>query len=303
MDALVPSTKQHHERGYALLLTLVLLTMVGSMLAITARASSRHALEAIDAGERLQRKWALRSCEELLLPQARHVLDETSTLPSTKGHPPHLASRTLQLADLQIELVFASEDAKLNVNALLDWHSTRDAKAILTQLAPGSFFFPKFQETPESLERPQSSKTSSKQAPLVSVWDDFLHDADPDRLFRGRGQGWGTSQAITCWSEGPVDFRHAPREVLEAALKPDLGMSQLGKLLRLRAEEPDITLGTALSRLELTHQQRERVAKRLTDRSATYSLWTVMRDRHRSWYAFTVAGDHATNETVIKLRW
>ena len=110
------------KRGFALLLTLLLVVLVAASLAGIARFSMLKAVEAQDATEALQRRWAILSAQCTLAPRVPLLLEAAQA--STQGKPSNNAfpaERRIvcRLADIEYELVVTDEQAKVNVNTLL----------------------------------------------------------------------------------------------------------------------------------------------------------------------------------------
>src|SRR4051812_49740737 len=106
-----------HRRGYILLTTLALLVLSSTLLVTLARSSILRSLEAKQSHQDLQRRWGQISCQRALLPHA-----ETILLNHEKRYQRPFAtlSSTVQLGALEFNLTLADEQAKANVNALLD---------------------------------------------------------------------------------------------------------------------------------------------------------------------------------------
>ncbi|MGB0766887.1 MAG: hypothetical protein ACPGYV_04180 [Phycisphaeraceae bacterium] len=116
--------KRRRQSGFALLLTLVLLMIAAVALSHTARLSAGEALHALEQSEQLQRRWAVASLRETLLPRAAGLLAEASAVPVDENGDPILGpNRALpgtdlrvrcELAGLGYDLVFTDEQAKFN---------------------------------------------------------------------------------------------------------------------------------------------------------------------------------------------
>ncbi|MCC6680514.1 MAG: hypothetical protein IT445_06385 [Phycisphaeraceae bacterium] len=283
--------------GFALLMALLLLAIAGSMLAMIARTSSRQMLDTIDAADGLQRKWAFRSCERLLLPQARDIIAEQQTEAVEAGTDIHVAEQTLVLGQTTIHLIFANEDAKLDVNESLQRAGQDATETSLRRMFRSG---PKVDIALQPLEQEESkaSKQEEKTWPAVATYEQIFVHAPPEDLCQS------LSRNVTCWGSGQLDWHSAPPPVLESALAPDLSMGQLARLQQIRSEQPETNVGSLLSQLELSHQQRKRVGGRLTDDPQNYSLWTQLYTKERSWYSFAVVNmEHDKPKLQARLRW
>ena len=314
------------SRGYVLLMTVLLLAVAAVALSMLGRRSFRQAMTALQAEEDLQRRWAIRSCEEVLLPQAGKLVDyrpNEAAADLAADPPAPVAWRVLRLGELRIDLVFADEQAKLNVPALLNRTDRPTAEGVIGTLLHGRGLTPsiRLDPTPEATpppevtrETPEASQTDPQDGrayrwPVIASFDQVLVDADPDVLvgasnnqlpgnttFGGGSRGGlpragllpGVVEGVTLWGDGKVNIRTAPEDVLRAALAPDLGFAQVFRIAELRREQPDAGLSEILSQLELSDQQRRRMEQRLTDGSDTHSLWIVVNNGDRRWYHLAV---------------
>ena len=122
--------------GFALLLTLFLVVIVGIALAGLARWSMLGAAETKDATEELQRRWAIASCQATFLPRAPILFERAERSGSTRKQ--NVALRELRiscrLADQDYDLVLTDEQAKLNVNHLLKQTNAADAQVLVKRL-------------------------------------------------------------------------------------------------------------------------------------------------------------------------
>ena len=332
------------QTGYVLLMTLLLLAITATALATLGRRSFRHALDARQAVESLQRQWAVRSCEQVLLPSIELALaqpPEVQRQDVDDSDAPllaPLAQLSIQLGDLRVDLVFADEQAKVNVNALLEEHGRLGAEDLVRQAVESQGRraevrlqpLDKAQEPSVTTALSRPSNTAASKAPsdndaATDVWPPivgfsqvFLRDA-PNELvsvaaeqpYPGSHDGIltepGLADRVTCWGNGRVNIRTAPPEVLRAATFPHLGAPQVARIVALREQTPDVSLGSVLAQLALNDRQRARMEKRLADASSCYSLWTVLSDGDRRWHhlAVRVDGQGADSgiEEVVRFRW
>src|SRR4051812_9485412 len=105
------------RRGYILLTTLALLVLSSTLLVTLARQTIQRSGEARQSQEDLQRRWGQISCQRALLPHAEAIL-----LNQEKLHQRAFATyrAQIQLGPQSFEIILADEQAKTNVNALLD---------------------------------------------------------------------------------------------------------------------------------------------------------------------------------------
>ena len=105
------------RQGYVLLMTLALLVMSSTLLVTVGRIAVSHAASASVAQETLQRKWGTITCRNAVLPFAEPILlhvEADANVPM-----PQLRVK-IHLTDQEFNLIIGDEQAKANVNAMLD---------------------------------------------------------------------------------------------------------------------------------------------------------------------------------------
>src|SRR6185295_2157818 len=105
------------RKGYILLTTLALLVLSSTLLVTLARSSIARTLQARQSIEDLQRRWGQISTQRALLPHAESILANQERL-HQRAFATYRAS--VQLGAQVFDLVLADEQARTNVNALLD---------------------------------------------------------------------------------------------------------------------------------------------------------------------------------------
>src|SRR5438874_6965539 len=131
------SIRRQH-RGYVLVVTLALLVLCATLTAATARMAMRRALAARLAESELQHRWGMASCRAALLPHAEQIL----TAAELRLHRPHrplaVYSTRVQLGRQRFDLILGDEQAKANVNALLERDGRENAQTRLRQALSGT---------------------------------------------------------------------------------------------------------------------------------------------------------------------
>src|SRR6266513_6429076 len=105
------------RRGYILLTTLALLVLSSTLLVTLARSTIERSSQARQSQQDLQRRWGDISCQRALLPHAESILVNQEKL-HQRPYPTYRAA--VQLGPQFFDLVISDEQAKTNVNALLD---------------------------------------------------------------------------------------------------------------------------------------------------------------------------------------
>lgn len=291
--------RHRSHSAFALLLTLFLVLLAGVSLAHLARRSMIRALEVRGDVERLQRRWAVTSIHDTLLPEVERLLNEAELgergRASPRGEPPEhppMAEQRIncRLAGRDYQLVLTDEQARLNVNRLLEDRrpveagmslqrliaeaggpAAREAAINLRPLAPG-------RNTPPPLE----------ELAKIGAYDQIFPDASPGQLIGSAGQP-GLARFVTCWGDGQVNFQRADPAVIRHVGRDVLSRSDMRRLIEARGEHPHKSLAAVLARLDrISEDEREQLRKRLTDGSTCFGLWVIARGPQRDWYALAI---------------
>ena len=281
------------QRGFALLMALVLVALAGVLMAAAVRRSSRAVLEANAAREDLQRRWGALTLESVLSSRIGQILDEAE---AQSPEPLVSCRKTVTLGDMAFELIFCDEQAKANVNALYDRQGLRGLMAAAESLVSRANL-----AGMSVLLQPQAARTAEPTG---------MAPGGIENLFRCYGQifadfdvaAWTLADQeqvldrLTCWGDGRLNFRRCRPEVLEAVAAGILTVAQQDQLIALRKEIPGISLDEAMKRLELTDEHRRQAAAALTGNSACASMWTIARTDRRRWYRLLVQSPDATGQ-------
>jgi hypothetical protein len=293
------SIKPHRQDGFALLLVLVLVLLAGAALTGAARVSSRAALNSLQAVEDLQRRWATTSCRYTLLRNAEAILDqaeqgvERSPTESTEegrriyANPPtvHLWIRCT-LAGVDYDLILTDEQAKVEVNRLIEHTDLATAQMALTRLLGGMSAGP-HRLALRTTER-RAEQGVSQSAAEIGSFGQVFERVSPEVLL-GSEQRPGLASMVTCWGDGRLNIRRAPAEVLQTACEREMGPRLLRSLIAERDEDPYRPLPTILAELPRTDdREKVQIQQCVTDDSRCYGLWVVARGRQRSWYTLTI---------------
>jgi len=263
------------QRGFVLILVLVIVAMAAVLLSGRVRRAGQLAVDVREGARRLQMEWAARSCRDVLLPRSRAFLTDTVT-----GRPRALTRYELSLGDLPLTLVFADEQAKANVNTLARELGRDGFELRLLELQRGV-------RRPVAIQWPALPDGTAMPMAFFS-YDQLFAARPPVEWFDPDGPDQSPTALLTCWGDGRVNVRTASREVLHHTLQRVAGEADVATIMKLRDENPAVSLQNVLKALELPPEQAARVARLLCDRSETTSLWVVARSPRRNDYRFYV---------------
>jgi hypothetical protein len=287
------------RRGYVLVVTLGLLVLAATLMVSVGRASIRKASLASDAADDLQRRWGATSCRLAVMPAIESVLLDQER----KIHRPVAVHRAqLTLGQQTFDLVLADEQAKANLNVLLDEGDRASAETRIRETMTGTGVGHLIRLRPDptivSSVRPRtagggnSATTVSATQPLlprrVTGFGQIFDDAPPAQLI-------GASQWITCWGNGLVNVRRATEPGLKLAT-PLTGV-EIAALLRLRE-------GATPAGLLRSANIKPRPGLHLTESSTCHSLWIVARSSRREWHYFSVLDEtHESSPGIVSFVW
>ena len=296
------------HRGFALLLTLVLLLIAAIALTVLARQSVTEALASREATEELQRRWAVNSCRATLLPRAGKVLSAHDASAGVRGAASPSRNQPVErradlwvrctLAGIDYDLVLTDEQAKFNPTVMQGVAAPGSVAPSLERLTEQTGGIASQRVNPISLRplvgldndgSPAEPPPGTAGKPMLYAgYGQVFADASPAMLL-GRQDRPGPASRITCWGDGKVNLRRAPIGVVEEAMRPLLDQRDTRALLLAR-DDPERRglagwLGAAQSSPPVARSQAERL---LTDQSRCQGLWVVARGKTRSWYTFSV---------------
>jgi hypothetical protein len=254
--------------GFALLLVLVVLAIAATVLAGLSRQSAATALEASEAADRLQAKWAAQSTADHLLARAETILAART---ARKDRHVRTAWLDLQLGGLTVTVAVADEQAKANINHLAQQFGPVDLAATIRRLEGTASRLP-ILLGPTDLPELAISRVARRYRSYDQI---FLFD-HPDQLLQADRRRIQAGSGITCWSNGKLHVHRAADHAIRLGLVDVLDRAQIEQLLRGRRESPAASLTELLEGLDLGQDApllRARLRRRLTADSRAHSLW------------------------------
>ena len=285
--------RRHSQRGYVLILTLVVLTIAGTLLAAACRASLQKAMLAARAERELQLRWGAISCRAILLPQAEKVFDEQPAAAAT-------VSREIRLGRERFALVFGDEQSKANVNLL--WRGNHaEVERQVRALTQASGLSLPVELRPSAME---IEDTTTDELPAAfSAFGQIFSDNSPEKLI-GNGNGSPSAlENITCWGDGALNFTRASRAALAAVCGRYIGGADIEKLLKIRAEQPEAGYSDALAELNLSTRNRSAIEDLLTDSSTCFSLTIIAGTGEDRRYELGVLDGLSDSDVPIVFAW
>jgi len=295
-----------HRRGYVLIVTLGVLVLASTLLVGIGRVAMKHAADARAAGDDLQRRWGATSCRQAILPIAERLLDAEE---SKVGGPVARWTATIRLGSQQFELTLADEQAKADLNALLNGEEVPTIEARIRQALVGYGLADKVRLRPEVAHAVPAAEKAGEKAPLGSFGQVF-DNVEPERWLRPpAGGGPAPAELMTCWTGGRVNIRRVSEPALRLAASPPLSSLEISRLLEARDQlfygegrrlVPALPAGSALPTGSGRSPIRRlvaaanlsagsaRIASGFADGSTRHSLWIAAGNGRRRWLSFAV---------------
>lgn len=305
----------HNPNGFALLLTLVLLMIGAVALAHVARQSAGEALHALEVREELQRRWAVTSCRETLLPRASGILTRAAQGPVDAEGVPLSGRRRIptstdlrvscELAGLAYDIVLTDEQAKFNPTALAaiaiedkPISNKRALRRVVHELAGfdnrrnadqrGSVVLHPLNGVDAEGKPIEDEGPAGERQDVYGGYGQLFEGVSPQALV-GDASRRGVASLLTCWGDGRLNMKRAPDEVVKRTLKPLLGQEGVLQLLDARAEAPGVEASVLMQAVVDAEPELKAIATSLlTDTSQVQGLWVVAHGRGRSWHTFSV---------------
>lgn len=298
------------ERGYVLLLTLLLLAMMATGLAGMARRSHHAILEANRSEQEIQREWLSRSAESVL-PAAEKILTQNS---KNVSRPSDNLVLIYALDNHHVSLSLSDEQAKANLNALWKRSDPAIVRATAQTLATSVGF------TEELNLRPLGTfevvaAGSRADWPVFGAYEQLFPSGAIQQEIHKASIDASVIGVITLWGDGRLRIERADPAVLHAVLFPLLSPSQIQQLsdvVRYPVSEdrkppvgPSTTSIIYRVGLELTDRQQELLSKLVTDESKCFSVRLRFDDgrRVRSTLAVRQNDSKAESLQITRFNW
>ncbi|MEM7557552.1 MAG: hypothetical protein AAF394_00380 [Planctomycetota bacterium] len=254
--------------GYVLVLVLVTLVLAATLLVRLASRTKELRVQGIDEVTSLQEKWGQLSCERAALGQAAthfERIEKNRDLAIDSPFPSQVR-QSLALGGMRFDMLVADENAKANLNLVLDVASEREEgkivrreiDAILRALVPPSL-------VTELHLRPV----------LPSQYWGQVFDLQAIQRRHGAVRALAeATQGISLTGAGPLNVRRAKKDVIRAVAASVVPEGRADRFVETLGETPNSDVEIVLRRTIKNNAEREMLALLLSDRSANFSVWT-----------------------------
>lgn len=273
--------------GYALVLTLVMLSLTAVMVGTLAQTSGSAALQAKDAERELQLKWAEASCRHVLVPVMRDRLqselddwrstDDGQDL--THQRPASSISTSFELGGVWVVARMDDQQALPNLNTLLTQRDNGQPTDIQALLASQAGIGERLKAQP--LEESIAQRIGAR---AYTSWGQLYPDATPQSLSGLNPSAQSPQSTIiddegnnpipfTLWGNGTLNLWTASPAAVHLALGERLSPDKIARLLELRQTHRDRPARQLVQMLNLGPSERAAARLALTDQSQTHTLW------------------------------
>jgi hypothetical protein len=290
--------------GYVLLVTLGLLVLSTTLLVAVGRAAAHHALAARLEQSELQQRWGVISCRSAILGSAEQIL--VSQEQQQKRAVPQYRA-TLQLGGDQFTLIVSDEQAKANLNLMIDQFGAQGTEDRLAQSLTGTGLLNHLRLRPSVYADDPATTRPVAFPQLISGPGQVFDSVAPELLL-------SPLQNLTCWGSGALNVMRADQTSMRSVLAPALTRIEISSLIGARdkimklsvdlhlaasaapAKNTD-AISSLLAQAKIDNKVRNRLS--LTTRSACHSLWIIVRDSRRAWHSLSVSDESDPNRPLI----
>lgn len=294
------STQHFRRRGYALIVVMAVLVIAAAGMVGLSRASMGAAVRANAKQRDLQREWGARSLRRAVLTRAENLLVEQER---QTQRPVVRMDMQVRLGRQRFELILRDEQAKANLNALLETSAPRDVEARLVQQMSGSGLMgavrlrPNLTPPPPRVLGPPAPGGQAGVPEVVSQrvtgYGQVFEGIDAERL------GAGAAELLTCWGTGHLNVMRAPEPAMRLMLGSKLTGAEISRLISLRDQ---LHRGNRQGLITTGAEARQPVRRLLAsagienrlgmppmlETSVCHSVWVKVEDGKRQWHELEV---------------
>lgn len=241
--------RRDRRSGYVLVMVMALLVISTTLLVAVGRAAGRSAMAARAAGEDLQRRWGVASCRKAVLPHVEQIL---GALEQERHRPVANFSASIRLGDETFEMILGDEQAKANVNAILESADASRGETRIRLGLAGSGLANRIKLRPtlgpviELIDKEASTRPVAATSPVgnpanrllalsVGGWGQVFDGIGPGQLIRPMPGGRRAPlDLLTLWGNGAVNVRRATDSAMALAAGGSVTGVQIGRLIDVR---------------------------------------------------------------------
>lgn len=288
------------NRGFVLLMVLVVLVIAGTILATSARRSGQRALDTKELVRQVQLRWGAISCRDVVFFNVSDIFEQASEYQDIKSRQ---VRKPITLGSIQFDLILSDEQAKANINLLAARFGSQGLTAAMRELQADQreilqvFLKPgkkhqSIQFTPKSKRGRKRSKKDKLPTTVPIVYESydqvFRYD-HPRQLLREKQDEISPIDRITFWGNGKLNLARADVETLRAVLTGLVTEDQIVTLANCDPTDPTFSLQQVIDTSELDTEKAELLTILLTDKSECFSLWVIGSVPTRRYYRLFIA--------------
>jgi len=235
-----------------------------------------------------------------------------------RNRPIPVLRETLVLGGERYTLIVSDEQAKANVNSMLERSDKSGAEGRIRDAVSGSGLGNLIMLRPEPLplrEGPASRPSEyAGPPPWVTSFGQVFNGVGPERLIAGSGVR--PAEQLTCWGNGAINVMRVSEGALKLAATPSMTNIEAGRLIEVRnaafesrtrpklmtagnTPAPGLDAASALlAQAKVDPKVRQKVG--FTAKSTCFSLWIVTQDTRRTWYRLYVIDDYDTKQARVE---
>lgn len=274
--------------GFLLVTVLFCLLIAGLTLVSLSQRSIALTTEAAMRSDRLQRKWAIQSVQQSLLPRAGGLFaarDEQLAEADTALPYPSAMTASVVVGERPVQIILADEGARLNLNTVHSLGSTMTnqvlRKVCVSQLQAVIRLRP--------LESKPQTQQEKEDGAIPRVFGGWAQVFDLSAVQAGGGDLSALFNNITCWGPGRLNVRRVDRKTAIQFCAEMTSSSSARKILEAWWHDPRLSLPRVIeSKGGLSDEEVAQMKQLLVDRSSSYSMTIACRSSHSTTIRFAV---------------
>lgn len=262
------------RHGFVLVMALVMIAVAGIALAGFARKSLQFVQSVAAEQDKLQHRWGMISCENVLLQQSEFLLFKKDLRLSVREPIWPLSSQIegqFRLGGLEYKVLLADEDAKINLN-MLHHRSAQLPRIVQTQ----------FQETANTAGLtlrmlPLRVLDLEAKLPVYHSWGQIFTppantDSNTSSIIKATYQ-------TTCWGNRKLNLKRASDEAIRVVCKRIISNKTIDALLERRQELKSGEPRIVLAGIDMRASEKTKLHRLLSNRTNCYSLWVTTQNK------------------------